>query len=117
MICDVSLRMNALSSTTRTRSFSEDTEPLLQRPHFDSAILEEEEDAPTVIAAHILGDDRDLDLRQHCTNGGDVAFTDVDAAGGNEIREHARSTHDLRAHTFALRPEHTHLVQQERHHR
>ena len=41
MICDVSRRMNALSSTTRTRSFLEDTRSFLQRPHLDAPIADE----------------------------------------------------------------------------
>src|SRR6185503_7927401 len=99
MICVVMRRMNALSSTIRTRGSLEDTRPLPERPHFDAAVGDGQVNASTVVAARVLGDDRDLRAGEDIARGHDVPFTDVDAARWDEVCEHAAATDDLRANT------------------
>src|SRR6184192_1633343 len=90
-ICEMSRRINALSSTTSTESGGlarwspgvatlEDTIAFLERSHLDASVVEEKMDAPAVIAPHIFGDDRHAVLGQHLTSGGDVPIADVDSA-------------------------------------
>src|SRR5689334_2772222 len=101
--------MKALSSTTRTVRFagsrmllagaaSEDTIALLERADLDTPVVEMEVDAPAVIAADVLG-------------------ADVDPAGGQEVREHARAAGELGADAFDIGTEPGHLGKQERHRR
>src|SRR5690349_16858064 len=100
--------MKALSSTTRTVRFagsrmllagaaSEDTIALLERADLDTPVVEMEVDAPAVIAADVLGDDADAAPLERLARGDDVAVADVDPAGGQEVREHARAAGELGA--------------------
>src|SRR3569833_1448027 len=99
MICDVMRRMNALSSTTSTRGFAgidpastlEDTRTLAQRTHLDATREHVEVHAASVVAAGILGDDRHMRGGENVTHRGDVPLTDVDAARGDQVAEHARA--------------------------
>src|SRR5512133_2486431 len=116
MICDVIRRMNALSSTTRTRGFDdlEDTRAFPERADFDSAILEVQIHAASVIAAGILADDGNLRVGQHRANGRHVALADVDCATRHQVAEHARAAGDLRADASSRRAESPHLFENER---
>src|SRR5687767_12476549 len=60
-----SFRMNALSSTTRTVRWLEDTLPHLERLHHHAPIGHVEVDAAPVFAARVRGDERDLGQAQH----------------------------------------------------
>src|SRR5579885_1978541 len=104
MICDAMRRMNALSSTMRTRGLRagvlEDTRPFAQRAHLDAAVADVKEHAATVVAARILGHDWDVRIGKRVANGGDVSLADIDAARRQEIAEHARAADDLRANAL-----------------
>src|SRR4051812_14259400 len=100
--------MKALSSTTRTErrppgaplpngAALEDTIPFLQRSDLDPSVVEEEMDAASVVAPHVLGDDRYTARPQRLPRRGDVAIADVDPAGRDQIGEHARAADELRA--------------------
>src|SRR4051794_26317235 len=98
MICDVMRRMNALSSTTRTRGFLllENTRALSERAHFQPAVGDGQIDAPSVISARVFGNDRNFRVgedRAHC---GDVTLADIDRRVRDQVTEHARAAGDLR---------------------
>src|SRR4051812_21434912 len=100
MICVVRRRMNALSSTTRTRGIFtelEDTRSLAQRPHLDATIVDEEIHAASVVGAGVFTDDGHLQLGEDFAYRRHVSLTDIDARRRHEIAEHARSAGDLRA--------------------
>src|SRR3954468_520051 len=98
MICVMTRRMNALSSTTRTVDAGlDDTVAFLQRPHFDAAIIEMKVDAPSVVETRILGEERDVRRRQHVLRGVDVPLAHVDAGAAGELPEHAGAADDLGA--------------------
>src|SRR2546423_1211870 len=123
MICEMRRRMNALSSTTSTDLSTppsavladalDDTVPLLERPHFGASIAEVEVHAPAVIAADVLGDDGNAAIEEGLSRGHDVALADVDAAGGEQVREHARAADELRADTPDIRADARHLGKEE----
>src|SRR5437867_416885 len=124
MICEMSRRMNALSSTTSTDRSAppwpvplagalDDTVPLLEGPHFGAPIAEVKVHAPAVTAPDVLGDDANAAIEERLARGGDVALADVDAAGGEQVREHARAADELRAHSPDVRADARHLRQQE----
>src|SRR3954466_13507660 len=101
MICDASWRMNALSSTTSTRGLPdglENTGALAQRPHLDPSIQHMKEHAAAVVAAGVFGHDRHFRVGQRISYRDDVALANVDAAGRQQVPEHARTADDLRAH-------------------
>src|SRR5438067_507405 len=101
MICEVMRRMNALSSTMRTRGFLEDTRALAQRPHFDASIRDEQIDGAPVIAPRILGDDRHSRALEHLANSSGISLTDVHRAASHQVREHARAADNLRLNAVA----------------
>src|SRR5215207_7204563 len=91
-----SFRMNALSSTTRTVRWLEDTLPHLERLHHHTTVRHVEVDTAPVLAARVRGDERDLGQPQHALRGLDVALAHVDAARRQKRREHAGTADDLR---------------------
>src|SRR5437868_10617572 len=126
-ICEIKRRMNALSSTTSTDGGGivgwspvgatlEDTIALLERSHLYPSVVQVEMDAPPVIAADVLGDDRHAIRLERLTSGSDIAIADVDAARRQQIREHARAADELRPHPARVGAE-THHLGEERHDR
>src|SRR5689334_8975638 len=103
-------RMNALSSTIRTRGLSEDTRTLAHRAHLDGAVGDVEIDAPSIVAARVLGDDGNLCAGEHLAHGDDVSLADVDAARRNQIAEHAGAADDFRAQPISDRAQIPHPV-------
>src|SRR5688572_10387348 len=97
IISETSLRMNALSSTTRTVGSLEDDMPGPQRLHGEATITHVEVDAAAVVAANLLRNDRDSSVLGRGTRRHDVAFPDLEARVREERGEHARPAHDLRA--------------------
>src|SRR4029077_9176544 len=129
-ICVIKRRMNALSSTTRTvrgaplsavsplfGAALEDTISLLQGPDLDAPVFHKKVHAAPVIAPHIFGSDRDATGDERLTSGGDVAVADLNAPGRNEIREHARAAHQLRAYTANVGAESRHFREEHGHRR
>src|ERR1044071_1041068 len=114
-ICDVIRRMKALSSTIRTRGRLEDTRSLAQRPDFHAPVVEKEIDASPVVRANVLGDDRDLRIGERLPHRGDIAFADVHASRGQQVREHARAAYNPGVNPFGPPTELPHLGEQRRH--
>src|SRR6478609_73142 len=75
-----SLRVNALSSTTRTVRCLEDTLPHSERLHHHATIRQVEVHAASVLATRVGGDEGNLRQPQHAPGGFDVPFAHVDAA-------------------------------------
>src|SRR5688572_33502798 len=92
LVASISLtnrRMNALSSTTRTVRWLEDTLPHLERLHDHATVGDVEVDATSVLTARVRGDEGDVCQPQHALRGLDVPLAHVDAAGRQQRREHA----------------------------
>src|SRR5687768_14994003 len=92
IISVMTLRMNALSSTTSTVCRVTRSDPQvarLERPDEHRAVAQVEVDAATVLAAGVLADDRNAVLPQRLARGDDVPFAHVHAARRNQRREHA----------------------------
>src|SRR5688572_7944088 len=99
LVASISLtnrRMNALSSTIRTVRWLEDTLPHLERLHDHATVRQVEVNAAPVLAARVRRDQWDLRQTQDSLRGLDVALAHVDAARGQQRREHAGAAHDLR---------------------
>src|SRR6476660_5429182 len=79
-----SLRVNALSSTTRTVRCLEDTLPHSERLHHHATIRQVEVNAAPVLTARVGGDEGDLGQAQYAPRRLDVPFAHVDAAGGQQ---------------------------------
>src|SRR5918994_6909592 len=90
-----SFRMNALSSTTRTVRWLEDTLAHLERLHDHATVGDVEVDAASVLSARIRGHEGDLGQPQHALRGLDVALAHVDTARRQQRREHAGPADDL----------------------
>src|SRR5215207_8222841 len=90
-----SFRMNALSSTTRTVRWLEDTLPHLERLHHDAAIADVEVHASPMLAACVRSNEWDVGQPQHALGSFDVALAHIDAAGRQQRSEHACSADDL----------------------
>src|SRR5688500_19227565 len=93
IISVMTLRMNALSSTTSTVcrcvTRSEPQVAGLERPDEDRAIPQVEVHAAAMLAARVLADDRDAVPTKRLAGRRHVALTHVDAARGNQRCEHA----------------------------
>src|SRR5687767_11384597 len=76
--------MNALSSTTRTVRWLEDTLPHLERLHHNAAIGHVEVDAAPVLAARVRRHERDLGEAEDALRRLDVPFPHVDPTRGKE---------------------------------
>src|SRR5262245_10176695 len=125
-ICEMTRRMNALSSTTSTVRLAsrgsrcgaggtpmlEDTQPLLQRSHFYPAIAQVEDDAAPVVAAGVLGDNGHAPLREHLPHSLDVTLSDVAAVRIDEVCKHARPADELCAHSSRVRAQPGHFGEQ-----
>src|SRR5688572_17698681 len=98
IISETSLRMNALSSTTRTVGSLEDDMSGLQRLHRETAIANVEIDAPAVVAADFLRDDGDPGMLERGAGRDDVPLSDLEPGRGEQRGEHARPADDLGAH-------------------
>src|SRR5678816_2796553 len=93
MMCDVIRRMNALSSTTSTLGLDggsrgvsrvlEDTRSLAQRTHFYAPIAHEQVHAASIVGARVLGDERNLQIREDPAHRDHVPLADVDSARRN----------------------------------
>src|SRR5688500_86952 len=92
----ISLRMNALSSTTRTPCFLEDPLTVLEGAHVDAPVRQVEVDAPSEVAADVLAAQRDAGALEGVPRGEDVPLADVDRVRGEQRAEHARPADDLR---------------------
>src|SRR3982751_3598550 len=125
-ICEMRRRMNALSSTTSTerRAASppvgagimlEDTIALLQRAHLDATVVEMKMHAASMVTPDVFGNDRHAASRQCLPRRDHVSFTDVDAARGEQIREHARAPNELRTHALDVGTDARHPRQQQCH--
>src|SRR5689334_2994094 len=77
-----SFRMNALSSTTRTVRWLEDTLSHLERLHHHASVAHVEVDAAPVLAAGVRRHERYFRESEHALRGFDVALAHVDAARG-----------------------------------
>src|SRR5918999_6539802 len=102
MSCDTSLRMNALSSTTRTVRALEDDIALPHRLHDNAAIAGVEEHGKSVLASDVLRGDRDPGQLQGLPHREHVALAHRQAGDRHERAEHAGPADELGAHS--LRP-------------
>src|SRR6185503_15062776 len=123
MICEMSRRMNALSSTTSTLRTSpsapaaaalDDTISLLEGANLHAPVAQVEVYAAPVVAADVFRDDRHAALHQCLTSRDHIALADVDAPTREQAGEHARAADELRAHTARVGAEPRHLRQQQR---
>src|SRR5689334_18002774 len=101
----MTLRMNALSSTTRTvrrwarrAGASEDTVPSLEGAYLDATIRQVEHDRAAVRGTRLFTDERNAGVVQRLTRGEHVALADIDAAPRNQVGEHARAANQTRGH-------------------
>src|SRR5690606_12807740 len=78
-----------------------------ERAYAHAAVAYMKEDAPAVLAANILADDRDVEPGQGRSGRDDIAFAHVHAATFEELAEHARAAND--ACTRAPCTEYVHL--------
>src|SRR5215204_1113911 len=88
-------RMNALSSTTRTVRWLEDTLSHLERLHHHVTVGQVEVDAAPVLAARVRRDEWNLRQAEHAPGRLDVALAHVDASGRKQRGEHAGAADDL----------------------
>src|SRR6476469_9903781 len=116
MISVTTLRMNALSSTTRTVCRLEGSVTGLQGSHQHPPVVEMKIDAAAIVAADVLRGEGDPRFAQRLAGGEDVALSHVDPPRGKERAEHARAPGDLRR-VGAARAELLHLLEEQRHRR
>src|SRR5687768_412477 len=92
------LRMKALSSTTRTVRAAgatagppelDDTRAPLERAHDHRAVGDAQVDAPPVVPPGVPRDHRHAGGGERGARGLHVPLAHVDAAGGQQLREHA----------------------------
>src|SRR5688572_25818611 len=98
IISETSLRMNALSSTTRTVGSLEDDMAGLERFDGQPSIAHIEVHAAAVIAANVLRHDRNAGVLERGPRRNDVSLADLQTRRRQERGEHARAANDFGAH-------------------